>query len=138
MSPDSKDSTLVGRSLPLYVLLRTRPSCAPTTRKVIAAPPAARAQRRNAAAPGTPRRGTANCTEMSFLLRVFLVRIDDARHQGVADDILRAELREGDAAHLLQDAPRLDQPALLTAREVDLGDVAVHHRPRAEADAGQE
>jgi hypothetical protein len=56
----------------------------------------------------------------------------------VAHHVLRAELREGDAAHALEDAPRLDQPALLAAREVDLGDVAVHHRLGAEADAREE
>src|SRR5258706_2670559 len=138
MSPDSNDSTLVGRCFFLYLLFSTRPSCAPTTRSVMPRPAAARAQRRKAAAPGSPRRGTANCTATSLLVRALLVGIDDARDQRMAHHVLRAELREGDAAHVVQDAPRLDEAALLPAREVDLRHVAVHHRPRAEADARQE
>ena len=37
-----------------------------------------------------------------------------------------------------QDSPRLDQPALLAARQVDLRDVAGDHRLGAEADAREE
>src|SRR5258706_7827189 len=96
------------------------------------------AQRRIRAALGIPRRGTANCTEKLLLRRLFFVGIDDARDQRVPDHVLRAELGEGDAAHALEDAARLDQPALLPAREVDLRHVAVDHRRRAEADARQE
>src|SRR5687768_15860044 len=95
------------------------------------------AQRRRNAALGTPRRGTAYWTETLFFL-VRVVGIDDARHQQVPHHVLRAELREGDAAHALEDAPRLVQTALLAARQVDLRDVAVHHRLRAEADAREE
>src|SRR5687767_10825770 len=89
-------------------------------------------------APGTPRRGTAYWTETLFFRRLLVVGIDDARHQRVAHHVLRAELRECDAAYLGEDAPRLDQAALLAARQVDLRDVAVHHRSRAEADAREE
>src|SRR5512132_3554789 len=106
---------------------------------------AARAQRPNWVREGSPRAGTAYCTARSsrglaivLLLRVLLVGIDDALHQRVAHDVLRVDIGEGDAAHFLQYVLRLDQPALLPAREVDLGDIAVHHRFAAEADAGQE
>src|SRR5258708_37975131 len=98
---------------------------------------ALRAHLRSAAAPGTPRRGTAYWIAMLFLravgFRSFLIRIDDARHQRMAHHVLRAELGKGDAAHVVQDAARLDQPALLAACEVDLRDVAVHHCLGAEA-----
>src|ERR1700757_1496374 len=92
--------------------------------------PAARAHVRSAAAPGTPRRGTPYCTTTLFVCRVRVVRIDDARDERMAHHVLCAELREGDAAHAVEDAPRLDEPAFLAAREVDLRDVAVHHRLR--------
>src|SRR5256885_7327044 len=62
-------------------------------------PPAASANFSSAAALGSPRRGTANCTASLFFLRVLFVGIDDARHQRMAHHVLRAELREGDAAH---------------------------------------
>src|SRR5436190_22734033 len=100
--------------------------------------PAARAHACREALAGSPRRGTAYCTLTLLVPGVRVVRVDDARHEGMAHDVLRAEVREGDAANALQDAPRLDQSALLPAREVDLRDVAVHHRLGAEADARQE
>src|SRR5690349_6373550 len=96
------------------------------------------AQRRRNAAPGTPRRGTAYWTTVLFFLLARVVGIDDARDQRVPYHVLRAELREGDAAHAVEDAARLDQSALLAAREVDLRHVAVHHRLGAEADAREE
>src|SRR2546423_619725 len=99
---------------------------------------AAPAQVRSALALGTPRRGTAYCTRILFLCSVGFVRVDDARDERMAHHVLRAELREGDAAHAVEDAARFDQAALLAAREVDLRDVAVHHRLRAEADAREE
>src|SRR5690349_22580848 len=101
-------------------------------------PRAPRAQRRNDAAAGTPRRGTAYWITRLFLLLVLVVGIDDARDQRVTHHVLRAELREGDAAHLREDAPCLDQPAFLAALQVDLRDVAVHHRAGTEADAREE
>src|SRR5262245_10152041 len=93
------------------------------------------AQRRRNAAPGTPRRGTAYWISTLFFLLARVVGIDDAGHERMAHHVLRAGLGEGDAAHARQDAARLDQAALLAAREVDLRDVAVHHRLGAEADA---
>src|SRR5438270_6372494 len=56
----------------------------------------------------------------------------------MAYHVLRGELGERDAAHRGKDAARLDQAALLAAREIDLRDVAVHHRLCAEADACEE
>src|SRR4051812_4092910 len=99
---------------------------------------AARAQRRSAAGAGTPERGIAYCTVTLFLRRGGVVGIDDARHQRVAHDVLRGELGEGDAADVGEDAPHFYQPAFLAAREVDLRDVAVHHRLGAEADTREE
>src|SRR4029079_17810356 len=95
--------------------------------------PAARAHARREAAPGTPRRETAYCTATLFLRSVRVVRIDDARDEGMAHHVLRAELREGDAAHAFEDAARLDEPALVAARQIDLRDVAVDHHLGAEA-----
>src|SRR5207244_12113660 len=112
----------------------------PTIRSVtsFSPAPAASANFSSAAALGSPRRGTANCTASLFFLRVLFVGIDDARNQRMAHHVLRAELREGDAAYAVEDAARLDQAALLPAREIDLRDVAVDHRLGAEADARQE
>src|SRR4051812_11909354 len=130
MSPVWKVSTLVGLPFFLNFLFRKRPSLLPTIRSVI--PGKLAAHRRKEAAPGSPRRGTANWTSTLLLLRVLFVGIDDARDQRVAHHVLRAELGEGNAAHAGEDAPRLDQAAFLAAREVDLRHVAVHHRLGAE------
>src|SRR5262245_29584717 len=111
---------------------------------------AARAQRRNCARVGSPYARAPYCTFMESLCTrragfgaararlVVFVRIDDALHQRMAHDDFRAEMGERDAAHLLEHLLRLDQPALLAASEVDLGDVAVDHRFAAEPDARQE
>src|SRR5258706_1434194 len=107
---------------------KARPSRAPTMRRVTGNEATAEAQARNAVAPGTPRRGTAYWIAMLFLRRAGFVRVDDACDQRMAHHVLRAELGEGDAAHLGEDAPRLDQAALLPPAEVDLRDVAVDHR----------
>src|ERR1044072_3923954 len=116
-------------------MFRRRPSARPTILIVMGSVPAARAHARRDAAPGTPRRDTAYCTATLFLRSVRVVRIDDARDERVAHDVLRAELREGDAAHAFQNAPRFDQAALVAARQVDLRDIAVDHPLGAEADA---
>src|SRR3990170_931586 len=134
--PYGNERTLVGLPFPLYFLFIRRLSRVPTIRSVTPEEP--KAHLRNDAALGTPRRGTASWIETLFLLRVLLVGIDDARDQGVAHHVLGAELRKGDAAHALEDAARLDQAALAAAREVGLRHVAVHHRFRPEADAGEE
>src|SRR5512145_613034 len=128
MSPVLNVSTFVARSFPLKVLLSARPSRSPTTRNVSGDRDAASAHLRRNAALGTPRRGTAYWTKILFFLLPRVVGIDDARDQRVAHHVLRAELGEGDAAHAGEDAARLDQAALPAAREIDLGDVAVHHR----------
>src|SRR5689334_8016010 len=134
MSPVSKVRTLVAWFWLRNARLRRRPSASPTMRSVTGMS----AQRRRNAAPGTPRRGSAYCTEILFVLLGRVVGIDDARHQRVPHHVLRAELGEGDAAHALEDPARLVQPALLAAREIDLRHVAVHHRLGAEADAREE
>src|SRR3970040_789924 len=92
---------------------------------------AALAHARRRAALGTPREETANCTAIRArpllgriclaLLRFLFVGIDDARDQGMSYDVLRAELGERDPAHVGENAARLDETALLLAREVDLG-----------------
>src|SRR6185436_3316817 len=120
------------------VRFRERPSRSLTILRVTGWRDPIRAHRRNTDALGTPRRGTAYWTTTLFFFGVRFVGIDDAGDQRVPHHVLRAELREGDAAHAVEDAARLDQPAFLAACEVDLGDVAVHHRPGAEADARKE
>src|SRR5438105_486718 len=99
---------------------------------------AARAHLPNVAADGTPRRGTAYCTETLVLGRRLVVGIDDARDEWMAHHVLRAELRERDAAHAGEDAPRLDEAALLPALQIDLRHVAVYYGLGAEADARKE
>src|SRR5258707_14822447 len=84
------------------------------------------AQARNAAAPGTPRRGTAYCTTTLFLCRVGFVRVDDARDERMAHYVLGAELRGGDAAHPVEEAAPLDPAALLAPGGGDLRDGALH------------
>src|SRR5438445_12545998 len=108
----------------------------PTIRSVtsFSPAPAASANFSSAAALGSPRRGTANCTASLFFLRVFSVGIDDARHQRMPHPVLRAELREGDAAHAREDPARLDQRAFLPAPAIDLLEAAVDHRLRADSE----
>src|SRR5512147_1287409 len=137
-SPVSKVSTLVARSFFRNIAFIRRPSLSPTTLRLTREEATASAHLRSEAALGSPRRGTANCTTTLFFRRVLFVGIDDARHQRVAHHVLRAELRERDAAHAVEDAARLDQAALAAAREVDLRDVAVNDRLCAEADAREE
>src|SRR5205085_12181740 len=119
------------------VLFKRRPSPAPAMRSVTDCLKG-EAHLWNDAALGTPRRGTAYCTDTLFVLRLLVVGIDDARHQRMAHHVLRAEFGEGDAAHAGEDAPRLDQAAFLAAREVDLRDIAIDHRLGAKADAREE
>src|SRR5688572_12251531 len=133
----AKLRTLVARSMLRKVRLRLRPSRSPTILRFTSEKEAISAHLRSRTALGTPRRGTAYWMVTLFFRRGF-VGIDDARHQRMAHHVLRAELGEGDAAHAVEDAARLDQPALLVAPQVDLRHVAVHHRLGAEADTREE
>src|SRR2546422_1706291 len=56
----------------------------------------------------------------------------------MADDVFALERGERDTPHLSQDLLDRHHAALLPTREVDLRDVAGHHRLRAEADAREE
>src|SRR5581483_5575801 len=117
----------------------------PTTRSVTSAGRliAARAQRRTLARDGKRARRAASCTSsasdgafgMSALL---LVRVDDALHERVAYHVLALEHGERDAAHLLQDAIRLHEAALLAALQVDLRHVPGDDDLAAEAHAREE
>src|SRR5262245_19775154 len=71
------------------------------------------------------------------LLGCFVGR-DDARNERVANDILRQEFGEGDAAHILEDLARLDKAALLAFLQIDLRDVPGDHATRAYAHAREE
>ena len=53
-----------------------------------------------------------------------VVGLDDARDQRMAHHVGAREMRERDAAHVRQHVLRLDQAALLAARQIDLRDVA--------------
>ena len=79
-----------------------------------------------------------------------VVSLDDAPHQGMAHHVGVMEVMEGDPAHSVQHAQRVDQAgagfslplalaqlAALDRRQVDLSDVAGDHRPRAEAQTGE-
>src|SRR5262249_3226885 len=80
--------------------------------------------------------GSGNATGSSRL--VALVGVDDTLHQGMAHHVLRIEIGERDAPDLVQHRLCLDQTALLAAREVDLGDIAVDDGLAAETDAREE
>jgi hypothetical protein len=69
---------------------------------------------------------------------VFLVGVNDARHERMAHHVGGIEIGEGQAAHVLEDAPCLDQAGRLPARQVHLRDVAGDHRAGTDADAGEE
>ena len=56
----------------------------------------------------------------------------------MANHILRVEAGETDAFDPGQDAHDLVESRFLPARQIGLGDIAGHHRARAETDAGQE
>src|SRR5918996_1319299 len=101
------------------------------------------------APPGTPRRrpprrpaGRSGCRSRrgspaalrAGLLRMALVRLDDALDEHVTDDVLVAELDELDAVDLRQDAAHVDEARRLILREVDLRDVSGDDDLRAEAE----
>ena len=71
-------------------------------------------------------------------LSVLLVGLDDALHEPVAHDVLAAEPHELDALDVAEDVSDDDQPGLLLARQVDLGDVAGDDHLRAEPEPGEE
>src|SRR6185437_8217187 len=97
------------------------PSSTPT-----AARAAATGSRRSA---GTSDRSTGTVT---------VVGGDDPLDEFVTDDVLAAELDEGDVFDLVEDVPDDHQAGALIGRQVDLGDVAGHRHPRVEAEAGEE
>src|SRR5215204_3865018 len=72
------------------------------------------------------------------LLRVLAVRLDDALHELVTDDVLMREADERDTVERAEDVLHLDEAGGLLAREVDLRDVARDDDLGAEAEAGQE
>ena len=71
-------------------------------------------------------------------LGVLVVGGDDPAHELVADDVLLAEADELDPLDVLEDVADHDEPRVLVAREVDLGDVAGDDHLRVEAEPGQE
>src|SRR4029079_12459899 len=70
-------------------------------------------------------------------LRVDPVRIDDALHQLVPDDVLAVEQDEGEVLDVAQDLAHLDQTGALSAWQVDLRDIAGDDHLRAEPEAGE-
>src|SRR3972149_3380383 len=98
--------------------------------------PAGSARARRGACRGRGRlRGSSR---MLALVAMTFIGIDYALHQRVAHDILGLEDGKGDASYVGENPSRLDQAAFRTARKIDLGYVAGHHRLAAEADAGEE
>src|SRR5579859_3788928 len=69
---------------------------------------------------------------------VALVRVDDLADQAVPDDVVAGQPGEVDVLDAVEDVLHHAQPADLAGWQVDLGDVAGHHHPRAEAQPGEE
>src|SRR5690242_11762679 len=67
-----------------------------------------------------------------------LVRVDDLADQPVPYDVVAGEPREVDVLDAVEDVLHHAEPADLAGRQVDLGNVAGHHHPRAEAEPGEE
>src|SRR4051812_24918435 len=92
-------------------------------------------RRSHAARPGA-RRPAGSRTSISRLLSPSIaagtaeriVGLDDLLHQLVADDVAVVEVDEADAVDVLHDPQRLDQAGGLRIRQIDLRDVAGHHR----------
>src|SRR5690242_19248024 len=84
--------------------------------------------------PGTP----VKLLSLAFLRVVALVRVDDLADQAVPYDVVAGEPREVDVLDAVEDALHHAQAADLPGGQVDLGNVAGHHHPRAEAEPGEE
>src|SRR5580693_4452290 len=69
---------------------------------------------------------------------VALVRVDDLADQPVPHDVVAGEPREVDVLDAVEDVLHHTEPADLAGRQVDLGHVAGHHHPGAEAQPGEE
>src|ERR1700761_2322618 len=127
------ESTSVGASLPRWSRFSSRiraASTISTARWPSSTPTAA-----GAAATG-PRRSVGTSTRSTGT--VAIVGGDDPLDEFVADHVLAAELDEGDVFDFVEDVADDHQAGALVARQVDLGDVAGHHHPRAEAEPGEE
>src|SRR4051794_40760888 len=74
----------------------------------------------------------------SRLLRMLFVRLDDALHELVPDDVLVREADERDAVDGAEDVLHLDQAGRLLPRQVDLRHVARDDDLGAEAEPRQE
>src|SRR6188472_3690729 len=72
------------------------------------------------------------------LLRVLAVRLDDALHELVPNDVFVAEADERDPVERAENVLHLDQARRLLTRKVDLRDVAGDDDLRPEAEARQE
>src|SRR6185437_4678591 len=87
--------------------------------------------------PGRP--GTLTpAVELLGLRVVPLVRVDDLADQPVPYNVVAGEPREVDVLDAVEDVLHHAEPADLAGRQVDLGHVAGHHHPRAEAEPGEE
>src|SRR6185369_1063573 len=127
--------------------LSSRASRSPMRRSVTRAAlrSAERAQRRSFAGVGSSAQRVAYWTVRAssgfrpgLRFGVPLISIDDALHERVAHHVARLKIGKGDAAHALQYDARLDEPAFVAARQVDLRNVAGNDRFAAETDACQE
>src|ERR1700743_1359715 len=128
-----KESTSVGSSLPRCAAFSSRiraASTISTARWPSSTPTAARAaatgSRRSA---GAADRSTGTATG---------IRGDDPLDEFVTDDVLAAELDEGDVFDLVEDVADHHQAGALVGRQIDLGDVAGDDHARAEAEPGEE
>src|SRR4051812_24485717 len=124
-----KESTSVGSTLPRWSRFSSliRPPSTISTARWPSSTPTAD----SAAATGS-RRSAGTSDRSSGTVSV--VGRDDPLDQFVADDVLAAELDEGDFFHLVEDVADHHQAGALVGGQVDLGDVAGDHHPRAEAE----
>src|SRR2546423_5561499 len=135
------DSTSVARSLPRYWRLRRRIPASPTSETLSseAARPSAsrtifafraRARRSMPFAEIVPETRTILFLRPALRLRgaCALVCGDDFLHQAVAHDVLLVERDEANAADTGEDRGRMLETGRLAGRQIDLRDVAGHHR----------
>src|SRR5919108_2327115 len=147
VSSMGNERTSVGSSRPRCSRLSSRirvagtsatarcPSAMPAERSATAAAPrssAGTSERSRRSPPG----GTSALVAGPPL--VLAVGGDDPLNELVSHHVLAAESYERDVGDLDEDLPDHHQPRALVARQVDLGDVASHHHPGAEAEPGQE
>src|SRR6478672_12645205 len=140
-SPEGKDSTSVTRSLPrnwrLSARIRRSEMIAMLRSPFAAAGATFAIQAPSPRVAGLTASGVATLTR-SRAAAICVVCLDDRLHEFVADHVALVEVNERDAFDLADDFHRLHQTRYPRAGQIDLRDVARHHRLRTKAEARQE